>query len=257
MSEDSLKEKPKYSENKNGRDLEETHIKEYEAGNTRYVIITQKERADNDVKLNPMQKLLRVGEGFAAGILSGGFALWSVGRFAKYKLTGTLTIPNSGSIYGDLSQGQIITIDKLNFKVISDSTSSITIQQILPNGALGQAATVGDNPGSEILTVHNGIVTSVQQLTSNLNDIVVHAGNGTYQYITMSGMLQNSAGNMGIYATVIKDHLSITQNWVAQALSSLPHQIEFIVALGVVGSVMGLVSGLYRLQRRGGKEDSD
>lgn len=257
MGEDSSKEKSKSSEDKNSRDLEKTSIKEYKEGNTKYVIITQKERVDNDVKLNPMQKLLRVGEGFTAGILSGGFALWAVGRFAKYKLTGTLTISNSGSVYENLSQGQIITIDKLNFKVISDSNSSITIQQVLPNGTLGQVATVGDNSGSEILTVHNGIVTSVQQLASNSNNVVLHAGNGTYQYITISGMLQNSAGNMGIYATIIKDHLSITQNWVAQALSSLPHQIEFVIALGVVGSVIGLVSSLYRLQRRGEKEDSD
>ncbi len=87
---------------------------------------------------------------------------------------------------------------------------------MLSNWALGQTITIGNSGSEALLSVHNGIVTVVQQITNNNPNIILHADRGTYQHIEITGgPYQSPTQNISFVASIVKEHLSASQNLVA------------------------------------------
>ncbi len=200
-----------------------------------------------------LRKTGRVVEGFLGGMGAGASALWAADHFASSTASETFTVPSGSNALFNLTSGQVFSMDGMQFDVVSENSKSMVIQQVLPNGHLGTTITVAlNNPGSEaVLTVHNGVVSAIQYFNQTPAHFIFQNGAGSGSYLTLWGYSNNGADNLG-YNTV-QYNLVVLQNWVAQALSSFQHQLEFVLTLGAIGAAVGALSALYKLQRRGKK----
>ena len=188
---------------------------------------------------------------FEGGVL-GGLALLIIDHFARYTPTETISIPDLPTNYSGLQAGTNFPMGNLNFHVVSETQNSMVLQQVLPGGKLGNMLVfsndVKPNYPFTVLTIHNNVVTSMQNLPvpSMNTGFTFQGGLGTNSYLALYNY-SLSNGSASFSSTWVQYHLAMVPNWAAQFLS--PEHITLILGIsGVIGGAIGIAAKFLRKQ---------